>query len=140
MKHFTTLFTTFFFLFPIFATAQFTSGTGAENDPYIISTPAQLAQLVTFVNASETNETYADKHYKLANDIDLSEIASWTPIGINSYNSYFKGYFNGDNHIITGLKINSTSLQYHDKNTKFNKKICIFNLKSIIFVSYFLTL
>ena len=128
MKHFLQPFKTIFitvaifisFLFaPFFATAQFTGGTGAENDPYIISTPAQLAQLATFVN--ENNAIYNNKHYKLDNDIDLSEYSSWMPIGSNS-NYAFKGTFNGDNHIITGLKINSTSLQYHDKNTKFNKK------------------
>ena len=93
---------------PISAYTQFSGGDGTEGNPYIITTPAQLAQLATYVN--EANIEYNAKHYKLGNNLDLSDYqtgAGWIPIG-NDPNS-FRGVFNGDNHIITGLYINNTS-------------------------------
>jgi hypothetical protein len=91
------------------ATAQFSGGNGTENNPYIITTAQQLAQLATFVNAG--NEAYYDKHYKLGNDIDLSAYQSgmgWTPIGTN--NNGFYGSFDGDGKKIIGLYINAPDI------------------------------
>ncbi|MCL2074101.1 MAG: putative Ig domain-containing protein [Marinilabiliaceae bacterium] len=88
-------------------------GDGSETNPYIITTPDELAWMATVVN--EHNTTYSNKHYKLGNNIDLSDYQSgegWTPIGryVNNDNyQSFKGVFDGNNHKITGLKINTTS-------------------------------
>jgi hypothetical protein len=93
------------------ATAQFSGGDGSENNPYIITTAAQLAELATYVNNG--NESYDAKFYKLGNDIDLSAYQSgtgWTPIGND--NNGFHGYFNGNGKKITGLYINNPSLDY----------------------------
>ena len=105
---------TMFFIIPITTQAQFSGGNGTENNPYIITTAAQLAQLATYVN--EENTAFNDKYYKLANDIDLSNYGSnfnngkgWIPIGIHTGSTYFlfKGNFDGDNHTITNLYINA---------------------------------
>jgi len=106
------------FLVSLSASAQFSGGNGTENNPYIITTPAQLAQLATLVN--EGNTDYNDKHYKLGNDLDLSEYgenfndgAGWIPIGWYDYYTdtfiTFKGVFDGNNKIITSLYISNTS-------------------------------
>ena len=112
------------FLVSLSASAQFSGGNGTENNPYIITTPAQLAQLATLVN--EGNTDYNDKHYKLGNELDLSEYgegfnggAGWIPIGQVEIEFYdkrdlifnpFKGVFDGDNHIIYNLHINIINL------------------------------
>ena len=109
------LFLTIYLIVQFSTTAQFSGGSGTENDPYTIETPAQFAQLATYVNAG--NQTYNNKHYKLMDDIDLSDYqagAGWIPIGNNSTGNQrrFKGVFDGDNKIITGLKINNNNLEY----------------------------
>ena len=91
------------------AKAQFSGGNGTENNPYIITTAEELAQLATYVNDGDTN--YNDKYYELGSNIDLSDYQSgegWTSIGITSDNG-FSGVFDGNNKKITGLKINATS-------------------------------
>jgi len=106
------------------ANAQFSGGDGSSGNPYIISTSAQLAQLATFVNAGNT--TYNNKHYKLQNDIDLSEYGEgsafnngkgWIPIGKRYSTSpgeyyQFYGNFDGDNNKITGLYLNDATLMW----------------------------
>jgi len=114
MKKFTSIFFICSLLLTITPTAfaQFSGGDGTENNPYIITTPAQLAQLATYVN--EGNATYNDKHYKLGNDLDLSEYQTgngWNPIGRYEYESSsnnrpFNGFFDGNKRVITNLKIN----------------------------------
>jgi hypothetical protein len=108
-----------FFINPIVTQAQFSGGSGTENDPYMITTAAQLAQLATYVN--EGNTLYNNKYYKLGNNIDLSDYGSnfndgkgWIPIGMYtpSFESPFQGHFNGDNYIITNLYINASNEDY----------------------------
>jgi len=74
-------------------------GTGEENDPYQISTAAQLAYLAQQVNEGTD---YKWKHFLLVSDLDLSG-KEWTPIGINGKS--FWGGFNGGGHTITGMTI-----------------------------------
>ena len=91
------------------ANAQFSGGNGTESNPYIITTAAQLAQLVTYVNAG--NEAFNSCYYELGSNIDLSNYQSgqgWNPIG-STNNNYFSGVFDGNNKKITGLKINTSS-------------------------------
>ena len=59
-------------------------GTGTFLDPYVISTPGQLAQLSYDVNEGITN--YAGKYIVLGADIDLNKTVNgkrvqWIPIG-----------------------------------------------------------
>jgi hypothetical protein len=102
-----------FCFLPFGLMAQFSGGDGSEATPYIITTPAQLAQLATYVNAGNAN--YNGKHYKLNNNLDLSDYNSgegWIPIGGASYGATFNGVFNGNDHTISGLYINNTTFNY----------------------------
>ena len=73
------------------------NGKGSLNNPIVISTPGQLAQLANLVNNGNSLD---NKVIVLANDIDLTAYDSnvrreWTPIGDNA--SPFKGVFLGIN-------------------------------------------
>lgn len=74
---------------------EFTQGDGSESNPYQITNAAQMQLL------SSRNAEYKDKHFVLTADIDLSSIASWTPIAA------FSGTLDGNGKTITGLKIGS---------------------------------
>ena len=85
--------------------AQFTgSGSGTENDPYLILNPIQLNQLRNFLNQEGV-------YFKLMADIDLTEFIEdeygsqgWKPVGTSS--SPFKGILDGNGKSISGLMIN----------------------------------
>lgn len=73
-----------------------------------ISTADELVAFAARVNAkdgAETMDIYLDK------DIDMSAVASWTPIGNGTFNgtvasgAAFKGAFYGQNHAIKNLKM-----------------------------------
>lgn len=89
--------------------AQFSgSGSGTENDPYLILNPIQLNQLRNFLNQSGV-------HFKLMADIDLTEFLEdenpdqgWQPVG-NSSSAAFKGVLDGNGKTIKGLWIKRTS-------------------------------
>ncbi|MDR2611014.1 MAG: hypothetical protein LBC58_06115, partial [Clostridiales Family XIII bacterium] len=92
-------------------------GSGTEDDPYRIYTAAHLAKMAEFVNAGTAPYADEDVYYVLENDIDLSDYGTnnqefnegkgWAPIGTD-YIKFFKGYFDGKGHTITGLSINTT--------------------------------
>ena len=81
------------------------TGAGTADDPYQISTAAELAKLATIVNSGTT---YSGKYLKLMNDISLSAYTDWTPIGSNA-DYVFRGSFDGNTKIITNLTITGTS-------------------------------
>ncbi|BDF07328.1 hypothetical protein [Emergencia timonensis] len=94
-------------------TVDFAGGTGTAQDPYQLSTAAQLKTLADLVNAG--NIEYNSKYYKLTANIDLSSICSsnngsWTPIG-NSSNS-FGGKLDGNHQTISGLYIDKPTSDY----------------------------
>ena len=84
------------------------AGGGSVDDPYIISTPGQLAKLANDVNGGKTYESvyfeldaYYDEVSKkyVGGNIDLAG-KIWTPIGYSS--SYcFKGNFDGNGYTIS---------------------------------------
>ena len=88
--------------------AQFSgSGSGTENDPYLILNPIQLNQMRNFLDQSGV-------YFKLMADIDLAEFiedeypnGGWQPIGSTS--SPFRGTFDGNGKTITGLWINRSN-------------------------------
>ena len=108
--------------------AEFDGGSGTENDPYIISTGAQLALLRNIVNESDakydelyktaygeraegavvsgnnlTHKRLSGKYFKLVNDIDMSGKNMGKGIGNSTGNSQtftFAGNFDGGGHII----------------------------------------
>lgn len=73
-----------------------------ENGNVTISTAEGLFYFAKKVNAGNN---FAGKTVTLANDIDLNN-EKWTPIGIyNDATTHFKGTFDGQNHAVTGLKV-----------------------------------
>lgn len=91
--------------------AQFSgSGTGTVSDPYLIFNESQLSQVKNFLNQESV-------YFKLMKDLDISNWISennpsqgWVPIGIES--TPFMGYFDGNNHAISGVFINRASTQH----------------------------
>jgi hypothetical protein len=93
------------------------SGTGTESDPYQIKSVADLKLVAKNVN--DGTNVYSGKYIKLMADLDLSNIASWTPIGTSAH--AFMGTFDGGNndtsapnqtgYTISNLTINSPELK-----------------------------
>lgn len=81
-------------------------GTGEENDPYQISTAAQLAYLAKQVNEGTD---YQRVHFRLVSDLDLSG-KEWTPIGTDG--KIFWGGFDGGGRTITGMTITGKENKY----------------------------
>ena len=87
--------------------AQFSgSGSGTENDPYLILNPIQLNQMRNFSGQHNV-------FFKLMADIDLSDFINdeygsqgWLPI------SSFYGLLDGNGKTIAGLRINRPNLDY----------------------------
>ncbi len=68
------------------------------------------ASLTWFANEVSANKnSFSGKTVKLVNDIDLSTIDNWTPIGIAAADTHFQGTFDGNNKTISGLTIKERS-------------------------------
>ncbi len=76
-------------------------GSGAEYDPYLISSENDLAFVAKQVNDGVT--AYAGEYFKLITDLDLGG-HNWTPIGVAKPN-FFSGIFDGDGHTVYGLNV-----------------------------------
>lgn len=90
------------------ASTEEPSGSGTAADPYQIGNADQLMWFAAKVNGS-TKKSTSNLCAKLTSDIDLTG-KEWTPIGCyNSYSDcvYYGGTFDGDGHMVSGLKINS---------------------------------
>ena len=86
----------------------FASGSGTEQDPYVIKTARQLSLLAYNVNTLQAG--YDSAYYRLDKNIDLSGKA-WTPIGTTNGTDtlFFKGHFDGNGKSIIGLTNNGKS-------------------------------
>lgn len=111
-------------VFPAPFAASF-EGEGTEASPYLIKTYNDLAQLAEMVNKdTNLNYTYVDgegddavtvnyarpylgKYFRLENDLDMTNY-DFTPIGVDGLH-WFAGTFDGNNHTITGLKVNGNA-------------------------------
>ena len=86
------------------------SGSGTIDDPYLITSCAQLDALSIMVNGGTD---YDGTYFKLGNDISYPYATAWddasstennfTAIGTN--NHPFKGIFDGNGHTISGIRI-----------------------------------
>lgn len=74
---------------------NFKSGTGTESDPFVITNVTQLRAI---------ENTSMKAHYKLGNDVDLSSIDQWTPIGGFYKERAFTGTLDGAGYKIKSLK------------------------------------
>ena len=96
--------------------SSYAGGSGTQDDPYLISTPAQLAYLSYKV---QNGTTYSGKYFALTADIWLNSTDGWTswdyfnqpanewtPIGCYTTNSdkhIFSGSFDGRGHTVYGV-------------------------------------
>jgi hypothetical protein len=96
----------FLFFCPL-TEAQYGGGSGTENDPYLVRTAEQM-------NAIGASPGDWDKHFQLRADIDLSEYpeTSYNIIGTGTMNEAFTGVFDGNDHTISNLSLNSTRENY----------------------------
>lgn len=81
------------------------SGKGTKNEPYLISSPEELAWYRTQINKYD-NTSCA----KLLADIDLNG-KEWMPIGRQNSDEgfYYAGDFDGNGHTVRGLYINASN-------------------------------
>ena len=75
------------------------AGNGTADNPYQITTQAELAGINPAANA----------YYILMKDIELT--GSWTPLG-GGYGEYFRGNFDGNGHVIRNLQITGNTYTY----------------------------
>ena len=76
-------------------------GNGSQNNPYLISSGADLAYLGNRVSAGTTFE---NNYFQITNDIDLDN-RIWEPIG--TYNNSFRGNLDGAGRTIKNARINA---------------------------------
>lgn len=76
-------------------------GEGSQNNPYLIQSVDDL--LLLQKNVSKGND-YANKYFKMTNDIDCSSVNNWTPIGEFDSGFYFKGILDGNGYKISNIK------------------------------------
>lgn len=86
-------------------------GTGTFDDPYIVASAEELAEIATRVNSGTEasgvifpngNPGYADQYFLLDKDLDLSDYTPWMPISIPGEKIFF-GHFDGGRHTITHI-------------------------------------
>ena len=90
------------------------TGSGTKDDPYQISTAAQLKRFRNIVNGTGGQTPNRGACAVLTADIDLSN-EEWTPIGKytdDNDKTPYTGIFDGQGHSIKGLYVNSASDDY----------------------------
>ena len=88
------------------------SGEGTIEKPYLITSANDLTKLAALTNNKATAGNYADKAYKLTQDIDMSGI-SYTPISFASNGAIgaaFAGTLDGNGHIIKNVTFDMTKV------------------------------
>lgn len=97
-----------------YAASGFDGGSGTKDDPYQIANAQQLALLAADINSGVYNLSHNKEYFILTDDIDLSA-HRWIPIGTGTTNSSvhaFSGYFDGQNHTISGMYVDESAEQY----------------------------
>lgn len=87
--------------------SSYSFGNGTQNNPYLISSGAELAYLQ---NQVSNGQNYSGVYFKLISDINLNNIA-WTPIG-NAQRS-FSGNFDGQGFTISNTTITANGSNYN---------------------------
>lgn len=82
-------------------------GSGTENDPYIMKTVADYQNLDKGVG--QFGQRHRGDYFKMAGDIDFSG-SSFHGIGYRNTVNEFEGNFNGDNHFVHNLTVETASL------------------------------
>lgn len=88
-------------------------GNGTQDRPFEISTAEQLYNFSEFVNSGNSLK---NKYVVLTNDIDMSSIKNFKPIGFEVNPFQFKGIFNGNGYAIKNLEIRRNDYSLFDEN------------------------
>lgn len=88
-------------------------GNGTQDNPFEISTAEQLYNFSEFVNSGNSLK---NKYVELTNDIDMSSIKNFKPIGFEVNPFQFKGIFNGNGYAIKNLEIRRNDYSLFDEN------------------------
>ncbi len=82
---------------------RYWTGSGTEDDPYVITTKTAMKYLADEVNSGNA---YDDKHFALGTDLvyDGTE-NNFTCIGTMNYGRFFRGNFDGRGHTISGINV-----------------------------------
>ena len=87
--------------------SAFSGGEGTEENPYLISTAEDLVQLSADVNAAQVHQGH---FFKMTNDIDMSSVERFLPIGNNHGKGAdvkcFMGIFDGQDYTVKNLNCN----------------------------------
>ena len=86
---------------------------GTQESPFEISTAEQLYNFSEFVNSGNSLK---NKYVELTNDIDMSSIKNFKPIGFEVNPFQFKGIFNGNGYAIKNLEIRRNDYSLFDEN------------------------
>ncbi|MBO4366502.1 MAG: hypothetical protein J5843_02460, partial [Clostridia bacterium] len=88
------------------------SGSGTADDPYLIQSPEDLANLATIIRENSHSFSDGETEFALTRDLDLSQVCcegeNWRPIGElpnNGSHKRFKYHFDGRGHVISHLYI-----------------------------------
>lgn len=91
------------------ADSNFSGGNGLETSPYIIDSADDLGKIAFDITEGKVDGYYG-KYFRLNRSIDIGTkclsidgIKGWSPIGTAMYP--FKGFFDGNNYTVSGLKI-----------------------------------
>ncbi len=79
---------------------SFAGGSGTSTNPYLISTPQQLARLAYLINGSSSS-SYRSLYYEQTANLNMSAYW-WDAIGYST-SYYFGGHYNGGGFTIAGL-------------------------------------
>lgn len=85
----------------MFAANEFAGGSGTEEDPYLISTPNQLAKIA---KDCDNGNDWLDTYFLLTDDIDLKGY-SWEPIGGTTSETTFWGHIDGGGHSLANMQV-----------------------------------
>lgn len=95
----------FLLVMPLYASMIFAfNGNGTQESPYQLTNSNDLMALSEGVNNSTASNSYAGKYFILTQDIDLSPIEEWTPIGVDIVRP-FEGVIDGNGYEIKGVTI-----------------------------------
>ena len=108
--------------------ANLWTGSGdSETAPYIISNEEQLSMLAIRVNSGIGDEYaatgYSGKYFKLVDDITYTHNTNWNDASstennytaIGSYSRPFCGHFDGQNHVVSGIRIYKGGVEDSDE-------------------------
>lgn len=87
---------------------SYSGGSGTEDDPYLISSPSELALLARETNSGRIDEV---RYFKLMKNLDLNQI-EWIPIG-NKVEHPFMCHFDGNHKVIANLLVTNDTNDYY---------------------------